>query len=194
MATISGVHHAVESRLGAARVSINRVGIWMFFLSETFLFGVLISTRFYLQGVQKPDELNQVLGLMITAVLLLSSLTAYRAETAAANGDNAQFKRNIIGTILLGLVFMAGVGFEWFEGYQHFPPSNIFGSIFFTTTGIHATHVLTGLILLGIVYYLGRQPGRFGKGNYWGVEVSVKYWHFVDVAWVFIYPTLYLVK
>jgi len=74
------------------------------------------------------------------------------------------------------------------------PPSNIFGTIFFTTKGIHATHVLTGLILLGIVYYLGRKPGRFGKGNYWGVEVSVKYWHFVDVAWVFIYPTLYLVK
>lgn len=50
------------------------------------------------------------------------------------------------------------------------------------------------MILLGIIYYLGRKPGRFGKGNYWGEEVSVKYWHFVDVAWVFIYPTLYLVK
>ena len=63
-----------------------------------------------------------------------------------------------------------------------------------TTPVSHATHVLTGLILLGIAYYLGRKPGRFGKGNYWGVEVSVKYRHFVDVAWVFVYPTLYLVK
>ena len=194
MATISNVHHAVESRFGATRLAINRMGIWMFFLSETFLFGALISTRFYLQGVQRSDELNQILGLLITVVLLLSSLTAYRAETAAANGDNAQFKRNMIATVLLGLIFMAGVGFEWFEGYQHFPPSNIFGTIFFTTTGIHATHVLTELILLGIIYFLGRKPGRFGTGNYWGVEVSVKYWHFVDVAWVLIYPTLYLVK
>ena len=134
------------------------------------------------------------MGLTITAVLLLSSFTAYRAETAAANGDTAQFKRNMIATILLGLVFMAGVGFEWFQGCQHFPPSNIFGTIFFTTTGIHATHVLTGLILLGIVYYLGRKPGRFGNGNYWGAEVSVKYWHFVDVAWLFIYPTHYQVE
>ena len=194
MATISSVHNAVESRLGATRVSINRIGIWLFFLSETFLFGVLISTRFFLHGVQRPDDLDQVLGLTITAVLLLSSLTAYRAETAAARGDNAQFKRNIIGTILLGVIFMVGVGYEWFQGYQHFPPSDIFGTIFFTTTGIHATHVLTGLIFLGIIYYLGRKPGRFGEGNYWGVEASVKYWHFVDVAWVFIYPTLYLVK
>ena len=66
MATISNVYHAVESRFGATRLAINRMGIWMFFLSETFLFGALISTRFYLQGVQRPDELNQVLGLIIT--------------------------------------------------------------------------------------------------------------------------------
>jgi cytochrome c oxidase subunit 3 len=60
-------------------------------------------------------------------------------------------------------------------------------------TGIHAFHVLTGLIALTIVYRLGRD-GRFTHENYWGVEGTVKYWHFVDVAWVFIYPTLYLVN
>ena len=67
-------------------------------------------------------------------------------------------------------------------------------TIFFTATGIHAAHVLTGLILPGMIYNLSGKQGRFGKGSYRGAEVSVKYRHFVDVAWVFIYPTLYLVK
>lgn len=176
------------------RLAINRVGIWMFFLSETFLFGGVISVRYYLLGAQRPDELNQVLGLLLTAILLLSSLTAYMSENAAEHGDHKGFARNMILTIILGLLFMSGVAFEWFEAYKHFPPHDIFGSIFFTTTGLHATHVVIGLILLTIMYFKGRKPGAFGPTGYWGAEGSVKYWHFVDVAWIFIYPTLYLVK
>ena len=75
-----------------------------------------------------------------------------------------------------------GVGVEWWEALEHFPPSTDFGSVFFTTTGIHATHVLSGVIILGIVLFLGRRPGRYTSESYWGVEASVKYWHFVDVA------------
>jgi cytochrome c oxidase subunit 3 len=96
-------------------------------------------------------------------------------------------------TIGLGILFLAGVGYEWAEALEHFPPSTGFGTVFFTLTGVHAFHVLTGLIVLGIVYYMGRD-GRFTTGSYWGVEGSVKYWHFVDAAWVLIYPTLYLVS
>jgi cytochrome c oxidase subunit 3 len=91
------------------------------------------------------------------------------------------------------LVFAVGVGLEWSEAFHFFPPSTAFGTVFFLLTGVHATHVLSGLIVLAIVWYLGRD-GRFSRGNYWGVEGAVKYWHFVDVAWVFIYPTLYLVS
>ena len=172
---------------------ISRLGLWLFFLSESFLFGGLISSRYYLQGAQRPDELNQPLGLAITVILLLSSLSAYRAETAIAHGDHRRFVRNMVATIAMGVLFLVGVGIEWYEGYHYFPPSTGFGTIFFTTTGIHATHVLSGVIMLGIVLALGRKPGRYGPGRYWGVEGVVKYWHFVDVAWVFIYPTLYLV-
>lgn len=186
--------HAVSAY---SRTAINRLGIWMFFAGETFLFGAIISTRYYLQGVHRPDELNQMLGLILTAILLLSSLTAYRAEVAAANGDSATFKRNMLYTIVMGLVFMVGVGYEWFEAlsphHGDFPPSTAFGSVFFTTTGIHATHVFSGIVMLGIVFLLGRKEGRYTANNYWGVEGVVKYWHFIDVAWVFIYPTLYLV-
>ncbi len=176
------------------RIAINQLGIWLFFLSESFLFVGLIAVRYYLQGFHRPDELNQLMGLAMTAVLLLSSLTAYRAETACSHGDHARFVRNLYATIFLGVLFLAGVGVEWYEAYQHFPPSTGFGTVFFTMTGVHAFHVLTGLIALAVVWFLGRRPGRFTPKSHWGVEGAVKYWCFVDVAWVFIYPTLYLVS
>lgn len=177
----------------SSRLTLNRVGLWLFLLSETFLFAALISSRYYLQGLERPDSLNQPLGLAITMVLLLSSLSAYRAEMSSAYGDQVRFKRNILITIGLGVLFLAGVGIEWKEAFAHFPPNSGFGTLFFTMTGIHAFHVLSGLIVLAVIYGLGRD-GRFVEGNYWGVEGSVKYWHFVDVAWVVIYPTLYLVN
>ena len=188
MATLTHAHEAPEHRL-----KLNRLGLWLFFASECFLFGGIITTRYYLQGQARPDDVNQALGLGITVVLLLSSLTAYRAEVAASHGDHPRFVRNLIGTIALGVLFLVGVGVEWFEAYQHFPPSSAYGTVFFTTTGLHATHVLSGVLALVAVLYLGRRAGRFTTNSYWGVEGTVKYWHFVDVAWVFIYPTLYLV-
>jgi cytochrome c oxidase subunit 3 len=180
--------HTVHDRL-----AINRTGLWLFILSESFLFGALISSRYYLQGVQRPSELNQPLGFVISIILVGSSLTAYWAETAASFGDQRRLLRNLLATIGLGLLFLAGVGVEWKEAFHYFPPSTGFGTVFFTLTGVHATHVLSGLLLLGLVYLLGRN-GRFTQGSYWGVEGVVKYWHFVDVAWVIIYPTLYLVS
>jgi cytochrome c oxidase subunit 3 len=177
----------------AARLPINRIGLWLFLLSESFLFSALISSRYFLQGLQRPETLNQPLGLALTVVLLGSSLSAYRAETFIAQGDQRRFQRNILITIALGALFLAGVAVEWREAFHHFPPPTGFGTLFFSMTGIHAFHVLTGLIALAVVYLLGR-GGRFAAGNYWGVEGTVKYWHFVDVAWVFIYPTLYLVN
>jgi cytochrome c oxidase subunit 3 len=168
--------------------------LWLFILSETFLFSAIIASRDFLQGMARPEELDQLLGLIITIVLIASSLSAYRAEIFAAHGNQKGFERNILATLVLGALFIAGVGLEWKGAFAHFPPDDGYGTLFFTTTGIHAFHVLTGLIALTIVYFLGR-GGRFTSGNgYWGVEGSVKYWHFVDVAWVFIYPTLYLVN
>lgn len=175
------------------RLAINRMGLWLFILSESFLFLALLSTRFYLQGAQRPEELNQLLGFLISIILLLSSLTAYQSETAAIYGDMKRFRRNILFTTGLGSLFLVGVGVEWFEAFHFFPPSTGFGTVFFALTGFHAFHVLTGLLALQVVLFPG-QNQRLAQGNYWGVEAVVKYWHFVDVAWVFIYPTLYLVS
>ncbi len=173
---------------------INRLGIWLFFGSEIFLFGAIISTRYYMLGGETPDDVNQPLGLALTAVLLISSLTAYAAEAAAAAGRRSAMRWAIVGTLVLGLAFLAGVGLEWYEAFEHFPPGTDYGTILFTTTGLHAFHLLTGLIMLGIVLNMSRNPTRFTPESHWGVEGVVKYWHFVDIAWVFIYPTLYLVQ
>jgi cytochrome c oxidase subunit 3 len=180
-------HEAPEHRLGT-----NRLGLWLFIGSETFLFAAVISARYYLLGTDRPEELNQALGLAISMVLLSSSLFAYRGETCAMLGDQRGFRRNIAVTIALGLAFAVGVVLEWREGLEFFPPSTLYGSVFFTLIGLHAFHVLTGVGALSIVLWVGRD-GRFGPETFWPVEGVVKYWHFVDVAWVAIFPTLYLV-
>ena len=112
---------------------------------------------------------------------------------AATHGDQTRFKRNILITLALGVVFVVGVGIEWKEAFVHFPPTTGFVPLFFTMTGVHAFHVINGLIALAFIYGMGRN-GRYGKGSYWGGDGSVKCWHFVDVAWVYIYPVLYLVN
>ncbi len=189
MATAAEAHMTREARLG-----MNRLGLWLFLISDSFFFVALLSSRYFLHGLDRPDELNQLLGLGLTAILLLSSLSAYRAETAAAHGNLARSQRNILITIALGLLFLVGVGVEWAEAFHFAPPSSGFGTILFTLTGIHALHVLSGILVLLSIYRLGRS-GRFAGGEKsWPVEGAVKYWHLVDVAWVFIYPTLYLVS
>jgi cytochrome c oxidase subunit 3 len=182
--------HAAPIRPG--RLYVRRLGLWLFLLSEAFLFAALISARYYLVGLQRPEGLNQPLGLALTTVLLVSSLTAYRAETAIAFGDRPLFLRNTLATVVLGVLFLVGVGVEWSEAFTHFPPTQRVGTVFFTLTGMHALHVLSGVAVLAGVYLHGRR-GRYGPQSYWPVEGAVKYWHFVDVVWVFIYPTLYLV-
>ncbi len=175
----------------AHRRTINQLGLWLFFASESFLFAALATARFYLAGSDRPAEVNQALGLAITSVLLLSSVMAYRAEAAMAEGDRAAFLRFLSATILLGLAFVAGVGIEW--STAEFKPSDPYGTAFFSMTGVHASHVISGIVILALVFNLGRR-GHFSPESYWGVEASIKYWHFVDVVWVFFYPILYLIS
>ena len=91
----------------------NRLGLWLFFVSEAFMFGGLLIARFYLWGNTRPD-LDQTLGLIITAVLLVSSFFMNRAEVAIAHNDRSEFLRSLLITAALGIIFLIGViGFEW---------------------------------------------------------------------------------
>jgi len=149
--------------------------------------------RINLLGLSHP-HLNQFLGLIVTAVLLVSSFFMNRGETLMESGDRKGFITNTVITFILGLGFLIGVVFvEWPNAIREgiTPSGGTAGAAFFMMTGMHAFHVLTGLILLLIVMNNARK-GLYDEKHY-PVEAAAVYWHFVDVVWIFFYPALYLI-
>lgn len=206
---------AVHLRMDAVQVSTealhesyqwqtrnNRLGIWLFFLSETFIFGGLLVARFFLWGGTRP-ALDQIVPLIITIVLLLSSFFMNRAEMAIAHDDRKTFLRSLLLTAFLGTVFLLGVLLlEWgwrFDEAGNFvlgrhisPTDGVYGAVLYGMTGLHALHVLSGVIGIMLIWNLGRK-GHFSAEWHWGVEATAVYWHYVDLVWVFFYPALYLI-
>lgn len=177
----------------AFKTGTNRLGLWLFLLSDAFLFGGLLVSRFNLLGMTRP-HLNQLLGLAVTMVLLVSSFFMNRAETSIAHGDKKGFLNGTLITIILGLLFVIGVvGLEWqlAKIEDVIASKDVAGAIFYMMTGMHAFHVLTGVLLLFTVWNKGRK-GLYSAEKHWGVEAATVYWHFVDVVWIFFYPALYL--
>jgi len=190
------------------KTGTNRIGLWLFLVSDLFVFGGLMVVRINLLGQTHP-HLNQNLGLFVTAVLLVSSFFMNRGETLLQSGDRKGFLNNTLITFLLGLGFLLGVVIiEWHAipavaefvlslfgepaGVEPLTPSSgAAGAVFFMMTGMHAFHVLTGLIFLAIVWLNGRK-GLYDEKHY-PVEAAAVYWHFVDVVWIFFYPALYLI-
>ena len=182
-------HHVAEEPL-AVRNKRNRFGLWIFLFSEIFLFGAFFASRFYLWGNTRP-ELDQNIGLITTSILLISSFFMARAEIAISHNDRKTFLQSTLITAVLGTLFLIGVvGIEW--GGHLRPEDGVYGAVFYGMTGLHAFHVLTGVILLLIVWNNGRK-GSYSADDHWGVEASAVYWHYVDVVWVFFYPALYLI-
>jgi cytochrome c oxidase subunit 3 len=173
------------------KLATNRLGLWFFLLSDGFIFGGLFISRFNLLGLTRPD-LNQYTGLAVTSLLLISSFFANRAETAMVHGDRRQAIFSLVVTMLLGLTFLGGVLFvEW--RIAPFGPGDVAqGAVFYSMTGFHAFHVLTGLIFLSIVLR-NLIRNRYSQEKHWAVEAAVVYWHFIDVVWIFFYPALYLI-
>ena len=183
----------------AYKTGTNRLGLWLFLLSDGFVFAGLLVMRANLLGLTRP-HLSQVLGLVVTAVLLISSFFMNRGETAMKYGDVKGFMRNTIITFVLGLGFLLGVVLvEWrlaaHEGLVASfgnPSVGPLGGVFYMMTGMHAFHVFTGLIFLGVVWNNARK-GVYSAEQHWGVEAAAVYWHFVDLVWIFFYPALYLI-
>jgi cytochrome c oxidase subunit 3 len=183
-----GSHDSYEYKSGT-----NRLGLWLFLISDSFVFGGLLVVRMNLLGLSHP-HLNQTLGLVVTSVLLISSFFMNRGETMMANGDRKGFLNSTLITFILGLGFLIGVVFvEWplaaHEGIT--PSSGTAGAVFYMMTGMHAFHVLTGLIFLAIVWLNGRK-GLYDEKHF-PVEAAAVYWHFIDVVWIVFYPALYLI-
>jgi len=180
--------HSYEYKTGT-----NRLGLWLFLVSDSFVFAGLMIMRINLLGLTRP-HLNQFLGLIVTAVLLISSFFMNRGETMMHNGDRQGFLKNVLITFGFGLAFVIGVIFvEWpgaiREGVT--PNSGPYGAAFFMMTGMHAFHVVSGLVLL-IIVYLNARRGLYDQKDY-PVEAAAVYWHFVDLVWIFFYPALYLI-
>ncbi|MBN1665555.1 MAG: heme-copper oxidase subunit III [Anaerolineales bacterium] len=173
------------------RENRNRLALWLFVISELFLFGGIMVARVVLWDDTRP-HLEQGPAFVLTAALLLSSFFMNRAELGMKFGDQKTFERGILATIALGTLFLVGVlAVEWpLSGLR--ASEDVYGAVFFLMTGMHAFHVLTGVIFLGLVYRNGKK-GLYSPEKHWAVEAAAIYWHFVDVVWIFFYPALYLI-
>ena len=175
-------------------------GMLTFLLSEVAFFSTLIVT--YLNYIGKdrvgptPREALS-LGLVIgtTICLLSSSVTVHFAERSLRHGTQAGFRLLWALTILLGLLFLAGTGYEWYEliTKHHLTISrNLFGTTFYTLVGFHGLHVTGGIITMLIVLGLAL-AGRVTAANPTGPVVVSWYWHFVDGVWVVVFTVVYLI-
>jgi cytochrome c oxidase subunit 3 len=189
-----------------------KLGMWIFLATEVLFFGGLFlgyTVYRFTYGhifVDASRKLDVVLGGTNTAVLLISSLLMALAVRAAKLDERRILVRLLLGTALLGFVFMSIKAVEYHQHFaEHFVPgthfewtgadprnAELFFWLYFAMTGLHAIHVTVGIGVLLVLALLAWR-GRFAAGNYNPVEIVGLYWHFVDIVWVFLFPLLYLV-
>ena len=186
----------VEPR-AATGIPTGKMGVWWFLASEIVLFGgligVYIMTRLGSTGwPEMAAHLSVPIGTLNTFVLLTSSLTMVLAFAAVEKGDQKGMRTWLLWTVLLGLTFLIIKGFEWgSEIGAGFPlTAGGFWSFYYTMTGLHALHVLGGVVVNSILF-LSALMGLLGRNEH-RVELAGLYWHFVDVVWIFLFPLLYL--
>lgn len=178
-----------------------KFGIWLFLASEVMLFGALFSALVLLRAGAASwphgyQELNVPIGTFNTFVLITSSVTMVMSWASLKMNDFAKAKKYLWATLALAMLFIVvKLAFEYVPKFQHghFPKTNNFFATYFALTGLHALHVLGGVIVIG--YFLG--PGaklwKTDPEHYTNrIECTGLYWHFVDLVWIFLFPTLYL--
>ena len=179
----------------------SKLGMWIFLATEVHLFGGLFCVfaiyrwKYLEQFNEFAATLDWKLGALNTIILLTSSYWMVRAVDAAQKGLNRKVIRYIDYTMLLGLGFFAVKAVEYYSKFSHEPPilptTHIFYGLYFTMTGIHALHVAVGVGAMIWLRALAKKE-RFSPLYYTPVEVTGLYWHLVDVIWIYLYPTLYL--
>jgi len=187
------------TRAGASGTTMNRhkIGMLFFIGSEIFFFLTLLSSYAYLSGAF-GDLPRAVLAVPRTFVFSLflfsSSLTIWMAERAFHRRRFAAFRGWMVLTIVLGLIFLTGQAIEYTELIRTGVTLNydVFGSAFFTLTGFHGLHVLTGLIMLSSLTGLSF-AGKLGPENESALASIAYYWHFVDAVWVAVFSVVYLI-
>ena len=194
------------------QLEASTLGMWLFLVTEVMFFGGMLAA-YMLYRIWYPvawadgsNELNIVMGGVNTAVLIFSSLTMAMAVRSAQTGKRNLTMVFLVVTMLLGLTFLVIKFFEYKEKFElHHVPGpyfqfegpeaphvQIFFSVYFALTGVHALHMVIGFTLLSVILWM-TYKNRFSPEWYTPVELAGLYWHFVDIVWIFLFPLLYLV-
>ncbi len=177
-----------------------KLAMWVFIASEimffTGFFGAFIVLRNLNIAVftESAHQLDKVVATINTAVLITSSLTMALAHLSIEKGDQKQFRLFILLTFLCGLAFLGIKTYEYGTKFSHdvFPATNTFFAMYFTMTGFHALHVIGGMIPMAWMFFKSLTRG-YPQAQHHRVEALGLYWHFVDLVWIFLFPTLYLI-
>lgn len=194
--TSTTMDNHLETRISPDR---GKMGVWWFLASEVMTFGGFIAVyvlyRLASNGswTEMAKHVSTPIGAINTLVLLTSSLTMVKAG-AAVEDEDRKGARNFLGfTVLLGVLFLGIKAFEYsreiIHGYT--PLSHTFWSFYYALTGLHALHVLGGIIV-NLTLFIMAVRGSLWPKTQQRVEYAGLYWHFVDIVWIFIFPLLYL--
>jgi cytochrome c oxidase subunit 3 len=201
-------HHFVN--MGVQREA-SALGMWVFLVTEVLFFGGLFTAYVVYRSAYRHDFegasnlLDIKLGAFNTAVLLMSSLTMALAVWASSLGKKKLIVLFLAATMALGTVFLVVKFFEYKQKFEHHEvpgahyvvpeglgkPSEMFFSLYFCMTGLHALHMIIGLGLLAWLVLKARR-GVFTAEYNTPVDLIGLYWHFVDIVWIFLFPLLYL--
>jgi cytochrome c oxidase subunit III len=189
-------HHGPPAPHFSSAVDPQTLGMYLFIISEVMLFGAFFTAYFFIRVVQNnpwpaPGHTIPVLVAGInTCVLVSSSFTMHWALEGIKNGNKRAMRAGLLTTFLLGLTFLSVQINEYFHlGWA--VHDNAQGSIFYGLTGLHGAHVTVGLILL-LFANIRANRGHFSAEEHRGVEVPGIYWHFVDIMWIVVFTTVYI--
>ena len=178
-----------------------KLGIWLFLASEVMLFGALFSSYILLRVGStawpvQSEEVNVLIGTVNTMVLIASSVTMVMAWASLKMNNFENFRFYLASTIFLALVFLIiKVFWEYIPKLQHghYPSTNNFYALYFTMTGLHALHILGGIIVNAYFLIPGAKMWKSNPEQFTNrIEIAGLYWHFVDLVWIFLFPTIYL--
>ena len=180
----------------SSRVDARTLGMFLFIASEIMLFGSFFTAYFFVRvaaGTSWPTpghHLPVFIAGLNTIILVTSSFTMHWALQSIKRGNRAGLQAGLSLTFLLGLSFLLTQISEYSRiGFA--PYTDAFGSVFFCLTGLHGAHVFVGLTLL-LAATVRSFRGHYSEEEHLGVEIPGIYWHFVDVMWIVVYTTVYI--
>ena len=189
-------HHGPPPANQSSRLDAQFLGMLLFIISEVMLFGAFFTAYFFIRVVAEADwpaageHLPVAIAGVNTAILISSSFTMHWALEGARNGNRRALRAGLVTTVGLGLTFLT-IQINEYVHIGFSPSDNAQGSIFYGLTGLHGAHVFVGLTLLTMATVRAFR-GHFSVKEHRGVEVPGIYWHFVDVMWIIVYTTIYI--